>query len=101
MGGTACGSDLISCREDSTDSLNVTVFITAHGSFACLVKSAIGKRDLQGIRQRGQLSSDFPPAVTNDRAAKGGDVRTGAENARAPGGFNTAYTRRIAVYNNL
>ena len=82
MGGTACGSDLV---EDSTDSLNVTVFITAHGSFACLVKSAIGKRDLQGIRQRGQLSSDCPPAVTNDGAAKGGYVRTGARNYRSDG----------------
>ena len=61
-------------------------------------KSAIGY--LLGIRQRGQLSSDCPPAVTNDGAAKGGECADRRLTARAgaPGGFNTAYTTRIAVF---
>ena len=55
-----------------------------------------------GIRQRGQLGSDCPPAVTKDSASKGGNVRAGAkklhERVELQGGYNKAYIRRIAVF---
>ena len=37
----------------------------------------LGQARLAWIRQRGQLSSDCPPAVTNDGAAKGGQCADG------------------------